>query len=131
MHIPHNEIDYIFSRSSGKGGQNVNKTETRVQLRWNIFKSRVLTAEQKNTLKESLKHWISGQGDVMVVCAAERSREANLRLGVHKLTILVQKGLKKAKIRRKTRPTGSSRLKRLENKRILSLKKKSRRNIEY
>ncbi|MFA6105085.1 MAG: alternative ribosome rescue aminoacyl-tRNA hydrolase ArfB [Patescibacteria group bacterium] len=129
--IPDHELEYIFSRSSGKGGQNVNKTETRVQLRWNPFRSAILNQDDKELLRNSLKNRLTTNGDILVVCGTERSQFANLRKARHNLSILVENALKRPKKRLKTRPTKSARLKRLDNKRKISLKKISRRNTDY
>lgn len=125
--IPEKEITYLFSRSGGKGGQNVNKTSTRVQLFWSIGQSATFSPEDKSWLFFVLKNQLSKDGKLIITSSAERTQKANLFSARHKLEQIVQKALKKPKIRHKTRPTHSSRLQRLENKRLISVKKQQRK----
>lgn len=127
LEIPDHEIEYQFSRSSGKGGQNVNKTETRVQLRWNPGKSAILTEDQKSFLSNRLKNRLTAAGDIIVASSTERTQFANLRIAKQKLNQLVENALIRPKSRRSTRPSRAARLRRLESKRRISMKKASRR----
>ena len=129
--IPENEIEYKFSRSSGKGGQNGNKTETRVQLRWWPGKSAILSNEEKYIVGLNLKNRLLSDGSIIVVSSSERSQLANIRRARHNMAFLLQNALKRSKKRLKTHPTRASRLKRLENKRKISMKKINRKINDY
>ncbi len=126
LHIPLSEIRCEFSRSGGKGGQNVNKVETRVQAFWNVRDSRVLTDEQKFLLTKKLASHINWRGEVMAVASSERSQAQNKHAAVVRLTSLVQKALVVPKKRRPTKPTRASSERRLESKTLRSKVKKLR-----
>jgi len=130
MRIPDNEITINFSRSSGKGGQNVNKVESRVQVSWNVDRSNFFNYEQKQQIKQVLKNKLTNEGNIQVVAEAERSQLQNRMQAVERLNTLVQKALHKAKKRVPTKPTWGAKLKRLTNKRTVSILKKSRKIIE-
>jgi ribosome-associated protein len=130
MRIPDNEITINFSSSSGKGGQNVNKVESRVQVSWNVDRSNFFNYEQKQQIKQVLKNKLTNEGNIQVVAEAERSQLQNRMQAVERLNTLVQKALHKAKKRVPTKPTWGAKLKRLTNKRTVSILKKSRKIIE-
>ncbi len=124
--IPESEIRQEFSRSGGKGGQNVNKVESRVQLFWNVWNTRVMDDVAKARVATKLKNKINEQGEVMVVVDSERSQLQNRLTGIAKLNELVRRALVVPKARRATKPTRSSKEKRLEGKVKRSLLKKDR-----
>lgn len=126
MHIPDNEITINFSRSSGKGGQNVNKVESRVQASWNVDRSNFFNYEQKQQIKQSLKNKLTNEGNIQVVAEAERSQLQNRMQAIARLNTLVQKSLHKAKIRIPTKVSYGAKMERLQIKRKTSLLKKSR-----
>ncbi len=127
--LPHHELRFEFSRSGGKGGQNVNKVESRVQLFWNPSLSGVLTGEQKERLTRKLASHINLRGEMMVTASSERSQEQNRVVALNKLSALIKKGLSVPKKRRPTRPTKASKERRLESKNRRSDIKKSRIKI--
>jgi ribosome-associated protein len=131
MHLPESELEIMFSRSSGKGGQNVNKKSSRVQLRWNIKNSKFISENDKLMLGKVLKGKLTTSGDLIVVSERERSQIANLRDARYRMMEMVKKALIRPKKRLKTAPNRVARLKRMENKRKISLKKKGRKFIEY
>lgn len=121
------EISFTASRSSGPGGQHVNKVNTRVELRFRIEDSTALDDRQKRMLRIKLKNRINNQDELIITSNTGRTQWRNRENGLQKFLDLVEQALKKTPKRIKTRPTGASRLKRLENKKRESLKKSMRR----
>lgn len=129
--IPENELEIKFVRSSGPGGQKVNKTATKAQLRWNIDKSQVLTEEQKERLRQSSIIRVTKEGDVFLESEKTRSQPQNKKIVIQRLNALINQALKKKKKRIPTKPSKAARERRLEEKRRISEIKKSRQKIKY
>lgn len=121
------EVKFNFSRSGGKGGQNVNKVETKAELVFNVEDSDVLTEAQKNRIKTKIKTKIDKEGNLRLVAQSERYQLANRKSVTEKFLKLVENALKKEKVRIKTYPSSKSERKRLVIKRKHSEKKKQRR----
>lgn len=130
MHIPEHEIEFIFSHAGGKGGQNVNKTSTRVQAIWNIGHSRVFNVAERDMIRGALRHRLTQNDEIIISAAEERSQGQNKALAIKRLENLVNKALIVRKKRIPTKPSFSSRLKRLAKKRKISLLKRRRKLIE-
>jgi ribosome-associated protein len=126
--IPTAELRFVFTRSDGPGGQNVNKVATRVELVFDINQSRSLSARQKAVLMENLPARYVSNGVVRVASQESRSQWTNRELAVRKLVTLIQKALTPRKKRVATKPTAAASLRRRDAKRHLS-RKKSRRRI--
>ena len=128
LEIPANEIQWRFSRSSGAGGQNVNKTDSRVEIVFNVFESKTLTPYQK--------HRISIQAEIKLIngciCIAvqdKRTQYQNRQLALSRLASILRELLKPPpKKRRETKPTRSSQRKRVESKKKRGELKKSRQS---
>jgi len=122
-----NELQYKAVRSSGAGGQNVNKVATKVQIVFSPENSLGLTDDQKLTLSEKLAHRLSKEGTIRVECDETRSQLKNKELCVQRLFMLLENALKKDKKRIATKIPKSVIRKRLEDKKIISDKKESRK----
>jgi ribosome-associated protein len=122
------EKEFIFSatRSSGPGGQNVNKVNTRIELRFNITDSHILSEDEKEILSGKLGNKITGDGDIIIISQAERSQFENKRIAIEKFYILLSKALTFKKKRVPTLPRAAAIAKRLDVKRKRSEIKKSR-----
>ena len=124
--IPSNEIKWRFSRSSGPGGQNVNKIESRVEIIFNLEDSKVLNDYQKAILKFNLKNKLVKN----ILCLAvqeHRNQLQNRQLALMKLSLIIKDGLNKQfKFRKSTKPTKASQKKRVEFKKKRGELKKSR-----
>jgi ribosome-associated protein len=129
LSIPRSELDMRVSRSSGAGGQHVNKTSSRVEIFWNVLGSRALTEEQRARLREKLASRLTTEGSIRVVASDMRSQSRNRDLAEERLADLVRRALLIPKKRRPTRPTRASKEARLEGKKRLSHKKRERRNL--
>ncbi|MBW3041076.1 alternative ribosome rescue aminoacyl-tRNA hydrolase ArfB [Prochlorococcus marinus] len=132
LEILANEIHWRFSRSSGAGGQNLNKTDSRVEIVFNVFESKTLTPYQK--------HRISIQNEIKLIngciCIAvqdKRTQYHNRQLALRRLALTLRELLKPPpKKRRKTIPTFSSQRKRVESKkRRGELKRNRQSKIDY
>jgi len=121
------EFEFITSRSSGKGGQHVNKTNTKVELRFNIYASEILSDDEKKLLKEKLSAKINNDGILQIVSQETRSQLKNKNNCIEKFYKLLEYAFKVRKKRKKTKRSFSSILKRLENKKRHSEKKENRR----
>lgn len=129
MQIPENEFIITFARSGGKGGQNVNKTSTKVILHWPVWKSQVLSDEEKARVREKLANRINNEDELVIMSEEERSQPQNREIAIARLQTLVAQALHVPKKRRPTRPTRASKLKRLENKKRRAQAKTQRRNL--
>ncbi|MCX6247859.1 MAG: alternative ribosome rescue aminoacyl-tRNA hydrolase ArfB [Bacteroidetes bacterium] len=122
--------EFIFSasRSSGPGGQNVNKVSTKVELRFDVPHSTLLTDEEKEILLKRFENKINSDGILILVSQSERSQLKNKEKSIEKFYSLLKKALTPKKKRKPTRPGTAAREKRLEEKRNLS-EKKARRKL--
>lgn len=121
------EFQFITSRSSGPGGQNVNKVNSKVELRFDIQNSSLLSDDQKEILLAKLAAKISSEGILSVVSQRDRSQLSNKEDATEKFYLLISKTLKPVKRRKNTRPTKSSVERRLTIKRMKSEIKQNRR----
>lgn len=122
------ELIYRTSRSSGPGGQHVNKTESRVELIWNPGDSLCLDPDQKLRLKIYLGNRLTERGDLILASEKYRSQHRNKEDVCERFLRLVATGLIPPKKRTPTRPTRSSKERRIKQKKIRGEIKKSRRD---
>ena len=124
--IPSNEIKWRFSRSSGPGGQNVNKIESRVEIIFNLEDSKVLNDYQKEILKRNLKNKLVNNCLLLSV-QEHRNQLLNRQLALMKFNLIIKNALNKSfKLRKSTQPTKASQKKRVEVKKRRGELKKSR-----
>ena len=124
--IPSNEIKWRFSRSSGPGGQNVNKIESRVEIIFDLKDSKVLNDYQKEILKRNLKNKLVNNS-LRLAVQEHRNQLLNRQLALIKFSSIIKDGLNKPfKFRKSTKPTKASQKKRVEFKKKRGELKKSR-----
>ena len=124
--IPSNEIKWRFSRSSGPGGQNVNKIESRVEIIFNLEDSKVLNDYQKAILKKNLKNKLVDNSLCLAV-QENRNQLLNRKIALVKLSAIMKNALNKSfKLRKSTKPTKASQNKRVEFKKKRGELKKNR-----
>ena len=127
--IPERELAYTWSRSSGPGGQNVNKVETRVTVLFDLVRSSVLGDEHKARVRARLATRINKDGVLRVVSQRHRTQAANREAARVKLAELLAQALKTRRQRRPTRPSSEARRRRLEDKRRRSRLKHRRARV--
>jgi ribosome-associated protein len=125
------ELNFKTSRSSGSGGQHVNKTETRVELRFDLEASEGLSANEQRRIRESLGNRISKEGILTVASSSRRSQILNKKEVVKKFYRLLKKALRKRKRRSGPKPLKANSAKRLRNKKHHSEKKALRGKVEW
>ena len=129
LYVNKSDIKETFVRSSGPGGQHVNKVSTQVQLRFNVIKSIQISNNMLSRLKNMAGSKLKGNGDLIITSSKHKSQIRNRKNAHDKLIYLLGEASKKPKNRKSTYPKRSSIEKRLKNKRAHSLKKKDRRKI--
>lgn len=125
------EITFKTARSSGKGGQHVNKTETMVEGNFDVNGSFILTEEQKKTILTKLRNRINLTGILQVRSQVHRSQLSNKADVIQKMHALLHIALKKEKKRIETKPTRASTTKRLDSKKKAAEQKQNRQKFRY
>jgi ribosome-associated protein len=120
------ELKYSASRSSGPGGQNVNKVNTKVELRLSVISTLNLSENEKEIVFRKLKKRINNDGELVIVAQDGRTQAENKLIVTERFFELLAKALTVRPSRKATRPTLSSKIKRLEKKRSRSNVKKLR-----
>ena len=113
-------------KSSGPGGQHVNKTASKVIIQFDIPNSLVLTDEEKAQILKKLKSRLTSDFVLIIESSASRSQHQNKELGIERFREIITNALKKPKPRKKTKPTKASKFKRLREKKIRGEKKVNR-----
>lgn len=125
--IPGAELQVMASKASGPGGQHVNKTSSRITLRWSITESAVLSDAQRTWLLKRLSHRLVGEGELHISAEDHRSQLRNREAARIRLAEVVAKALERPKSRRATRPTKGSQRRRLDAKKQRGALKASRK----
>lgn len=124
--IPEHEIEITSSRAGGPGGQHVNKTNTKITIRWNVKNTSVLTEEQKERVMTKLQSSLTTEGDLIVHNNESRSQQQNKKLALDHLAQQIRQALYVPKKRIKTRVSQSTKEARLKAKSYRSEIKKMR-----
>ena len=124
--IPGTELQVAFARSSGPGGQNVNKVNSKVSLSWNLEATSVLYPTTLARLRALAAHRITDDGILRITCQTHREQSRNMAACRERLRQIVLEALEPVVPRKPTRPTAGARRRRLDNKRQTSEKKRGR-----
>jgi len=124
--IPAAELAFTASRSSGPGGQHVNTTDTRIQVRWNIAASGVLGEIRRARLLAALASRLTADGEIVIACDTHRSQRRNKEEALGRLAALVRRALVVPKARRPSTPSAAAKLRRLQEKKKQAQIKKGR-----
>ena len=126
-----NDVDRETMFVSGPGGQNVNKVESGVRLRFNVKESNKLNVKQKRLLLSRLASRLTKEGELLVKATDNRSQQKNSQLALERLNEIIKKALKPKKKRILTNPTKLSKEKRMQNKKQQAEKKRLRKPPKY
>ena len=129
--IPKTEFEFRFSRSPGPGGQNVNKLNTKVTLKWAVEKSPSISAELKQKLRQKFPNRFSKDNIFSVTSHRYRDQGRNISDCLVKLKKLILLANQPKIVRKPTKPTKGSQKRRLENKKKLAAKKQLRRSVDH
>lgn len=129
MYIPEllKELNFKAIRSSGAGGQHVNKVSSKIELTFDLENSKFLSSEEKQLLIKNISSRLTKEHTLVLFCDETRSQHTNKELAIKRFLDIIKQGLKKPKIRKATKPSRSSILKKAENKKQHSLKKTLRK----
>ncbi len=122
------ELSFKGIRSSGPGGQHVNKVASKIELSFDLSKSKGLSDTEKERLENKLAKRLNKDKILLLQCDSSRSQHRNKEIVCKRFFTLLKESLQRPKIRKASRPTKSSVLKRLDNKKANSLKKQLRSN---
>lgn len=121
------ELNFKAVRSSGPGGQHVNKTASKVEVTFDLENSEALSETDKNRLRSKISTKITSEGIINLQCGETRSQHRNKAIVIERLVELLQKNLKVAKPRRKTKPSKGAIERRLKSKKEQAFKKSNRK----
>ncbi|HOY65666.1 MAG TPA: alternative ribosome rescue aminoacyl-tRNA hydrolase ArfB [Candidatus Ozemobacteraceae bacterium] len=128
--IPASDLSWAAARGSGPGGQNVNKVASKVELRFDLEGTTVLSGEVKGRLRLLAGNRLDAEGRILITCQESRDQRYNLDEALRKLRGLILKALVPPKKRRPTKPTRASQMRRLDSKKAHSDKKRRRSSGE-
>jgi ribosome-associated protein len=129
--IPAHELDITTSRAGGPGGQHVQKTATRISVRWNVKATQVLSEEQKERVLRNLQSRLTSEGDLIIHNATSRSQQQNKKLALEQLAREIRKALYVPKKRTATKISQAVKESRLQKKAQRSDIKKMRRKVHH
>jgi len=124
--IPQDELHFTYARSSGKGGQNVNKVNSKAVLKWNPAGSRAMPPAVKQRFFEKFANRLTTEGDLVIMSDEHRDQGRNVSECIARLKDMIASVWRAPKVRRATKPTFGSKQRRLKSKKEHSEKKKSR-----
>ena len=127
MEPPLGEVRFSFARSSGPGGQNVNKVESKAVLRWDVARSPGISGAVRARFLERFARRITSDGELVLASQRYRVRERNVADCIAKLRAMLDEVAKPPKARKPTKPTRASKQRRLDSKKAQSRKKAQRR----
>jgi ribosome-associated protein len=130
LSLDENEIGLEFIRSSGPGGQHVNRSATAVQLRFNVLESPSLPDTVRQRLLKLAKNRINSEGFLILTAEEHRSQTRNREAVIERLVELIRMAAQKPRPRRKTKPSRAAKMRRLEEKRRRGEIKKRRRSVK-
>jgi len=125
-----NELDFTAARSSGPGGQNVNKVNSKISARFDVIHSQILSEEEKTTILKNLSSHLTKDGILMISSQNKRSQLENKQAVIQKLESMIAKAFEKKKVRKATKASKSAIQKRINNKKLHAEKKKWRQKPE-
>ena len=128
LRLPQSEVQYRTTRSSGPGGQHVNKTETQVELSFDVAHSPSLTDAQRQRILSKLKNLIDQEGVLHLTAQSERSQLRNREIVTARFQEVLAAALREPKKRRPTKPTAASKARRIESKKRRGQIKQLRRS---
>lgn len=131
INIPYHEMIFEAARSSGAGGQSVNRTNSKVNLRWNVRSTVVLTEEQKARVFEKLRTKINLADEIIISSQSHKSQDFNKKECIQKLNFLIEEALKVPKKRVPTKAKKSAKVKRLDTKTKHGVKKNLRQKVDW
>ena len=130
VRIPISELQFQFARASGPGGQHVNRTESAVELSFDLANSASITPEDRTRALGKLGNYVDSVGTMHVVSQSERSQLRNRELAIARFAELLQQALVVPKKRRPTKPSKAAKAKRMDGKRKAGTIKRGRGKVE-
>lgn len=127
----HTELQFKAIRSSGAGGQHVNKVSSKIELTFSVRQSNGLTDDEKELLYKNLANKLTKESTLILTCQESRSQHRNKELVIERFFNLIAKSLIIPKVRKKTKPSKLARQKRLNAKKRISEKKENRKKFRF
>ncbi|MEE9310880.1 MAG: alternative ribosome rescue aminoacyl-tRNA hydrolase ArfB [Planctomycetota bacterium] len=129
--IDESELDFSFARSGGPGGQHVNKTSSKVLLRWNLNTAKGIPQPVMVRLRTQQSKYITEAGELLITCESTRSQHRNREISIERLLEMLKAAEYAPKRRKPTKPSRGSIRRRQESKKRLSQKKQNRKKPDF